>query len=96
MLTFLPSLQKEPVNGNLSSQCSLPLEVDTDEKQDQKATVNNSFHSKTKPAGPLGKKGGDCFTFHYFPASHLLHPWARANSSLNRNVLVSKEAASTP
>jgi len=32
--------------------------VDSDEKHDQKATVNNSFCSKTKPAGPLGNKGG--------------------------------------
>lgn len=54
----MPSLWKEPVNGDLSSQRSLPLEVDTDEKHDQKATVNNSFCSKTKPAGPLGNKGG--------------------------------------
>lgn len=56
--TVVPSLWKEPVNGDLSSQRSLPLEVDTDEKHDQKATVNNSFCSKTKPAGPLGNKGG--------------------------------------
>lgn len=49
---------KEPVNGDLSAQHSLPLEVDTDEKHDQKATINNSFCSKTKPAGPLGNKGG--------------------------------------
>lgn len=63
------SLWKEPVNGDLSSQRSLPLEVDTDEKHDQKATVNNSFCSKTKPAGPLGNKGGGWFTFHCLPAS---------------------------
>lgn len=42
----------------ISHHSALPLEVDTDEKHDQKATVNNSFCSKTKPAGPLGNKGG--------------------------------------
>lgn len=57
-LTVLLSQCNEPVNGDLSAQHSLPLEVDNDEKQDQKATVNNSFCSKTKPAGPLGNKGG--------------------------------------
>lgn len=51
-------MNKEPVDGDLSAQCSLPLEVDTDEKYNQKAAVNNSFCSKTKPAGPLGNKGG--------------------------------------
>lgn len=53
MLTVILSLQEEPVNGELLAGCSLPLEVDTDEKQDQKATINNSFSSKTKPAGTL-------------------------------------------
>ena len=58
MVTVLLSTWKEPVNKELSAQCSLPLQVETDEKQDQKANVNNSFCSKTKPAGPLGNKGG--------------------------------------
>lgn len=51
--TVQPSPQEKPVNGELLACCSLPLEVDTDEKQDQKATINNSFCSKTKPAGTL-------------------------------------------
>lgn len=48
------TLQEELVNGELLAGCSLPLEVDTGEKQVQKATINNSFRSKTKPAGTLG------------------------------------------
>lgn len=69
-LTATLSIQKEPVNGGLLAGCSLPLEVDTDEKQDQKATINNSFCSKTKPAGTLGGGAGRWFTFHCLP----LHP----------------------
>lgn len=38
---------------NSKACCSLPLEVDTDEKQDQKATINNSIWSKQSQQGHL-------------------------------------------
>lgn len=73
MLTVTLSLQEEPVNGELLAGCSLPLEVDTDEKQDQKATINNSFSSKTKPAGTLG---GSWTLIHLSPLTVIPPPTA--------------------
>lgn len=79
MLTVAPSRREEPVNGELFAGCSLPLKVDTDEKQDQKATINNSFCSKTKPAGTLGV-GGRWTLIHLSPLTVIAPPRPRPGS----------------
>lgn len=58
-----------------------------DEKHDQKATVNNSFCSKTKPAGPLGTKveADSPFSVSQHPVLH--HLRAPADFEINSNVL---------